>query len=161
MPNRANFWSDVPDHFSRSAKTTTTNHAEEDGGTVTQLTSLVQMHSVFRGVLISNYAIPADFKPHIMQMPPELLKAASPLPDFSKFKLMPPRTDIVYRQNGGYNLTISNLPWGQKAFSVKRYRITKTQNLDFVDERSSDGPSLKLSDALAPNAVELIVLRRR
>ena len=112
-------------------------------------------------VLISNYAIPAGFKPNVMQMPPELLKAASPLPDFSGFKLLPPRTDIVYRDNAGYNLTISNLPWGKRAFSVERYRISKTQNLDLVDERSSEGPSLTLSNTLAPEAIELIVLERR
>ena len=91
----------------------------------------------------------------------ELLKAASPLPDFSGFKLLPPRTDIVYRDNAGYNLTISNLPWGKRAFSVERYRISKTQNLDLVDERSSEGPSFTLSNTLAPEAVELIVLERR
>lgn len=112
-------------------------------------------------VLISNYAIPAGFKPHIMQMPQELLKESSPLPDFSKFKLLPPRTDIVYRDNAGYNLTISNLPWGNRAFIMKRYRISKKQNLDLVEERSSEGASVSLSDALAPDAVELIVLQRR
>lgn len=112
-------------------------------------------------VLISNYAIPAGFKPNVMQMPPDLLKAASPLPDFSGFKLLPPRTDIVYRDNAGYNLTISNLPWGKRAFSVERYRISKSRNLDLVDERSSEGPSLTLSNTLAPEAIELIVLERR
>ena len=112
-------------------------------------------------ILISNYAIPAGFKPRIMQMPPEALKASPPQPDSSKLKLLPPRTDIIYRDNAGYNLTIDNLPWGKAAFSVKRYRISKTQNLDLVEERSSEGPTFSLSEALAPNAVELIVLQRR
>jgi xylan 1,4-beta-xylosidase len=112
-------------------------------------------------ILISNYAIPAGFKPRPMQMPPEALKAAGPLPDFSKFKFLPTRTDIVYRDNAGYNLTINNLPWGKNAFTVKRYRISKTQNLDLVDDRSSEGPTFSVSEALAPNAVELIVLQRR
>jgi xylan 1,4-beta-xylosidase len=112
-------------------------------------------------ILISNYAIPAGFKPHIMQMPPEALKASPPQPDASKLKLLPPRADIVYRDNAGYNLTINNLPWGKGAFSVKRYRISKTQSLALVEERSSEGGSFNLSDALAPNAVELVVLQRR
>jgi hypothetical protein len=65
MPNRAHFWSDIPGIFSRSGKATADNHAEEDGGTVTQLTSLVQMHSVFRTVLHSNYAFDeVDFHTH-------------------------------------------------------------------------------------------------
>ncbi len=112
-------------------------------------------------ILISNYAVPAGFKPHPMQMPPEALKAAGPQPDFSKFQFLPMRTDIVYRDNAGYNLTIDNLPWGKSAFSVKRYRIGKTQNLDLVEDRSSEGPTFSLSEALAANAVEHIVLRRR
>jgi hypothetical protein len=109
-------------------------------------------------ILISNYAIPAGFNPRPMQMPPEALKTAGPQP---KFKLLPTRTDIVYRDNAGYNLTIDNLPWGKSAFSVTRYRISKPQNLDLVEERSSEGLTFSLSEALAPNAVELIVLQRR
>ncbi len=112
-------------------------------------------------IIISNYAIPKGFKPHIMQMPPEVLKSSAPLPDFSKLKFLPPRTDIVYRNNAGYTLTMENLPWGAKAFSVKRYRISKTQNLELVEERSGTGGSFHLSSPLAPDAVELIVLRRR
>jgi hypothetical protein len=111
-------------------------------------------------IVISNYAIPAGFKPNIMEMPPELVKASPPQPDFSKVKMLPPRTDIVYRDNAGYNLTIDNLPWSKKAFSVKRYRISKTQNLDLVEEKSGEG-SFELSSPLAPDAVELIVLQRR
>ena len=111
-------------------------------------------------ILISNYAIPARASLHAMQVPPEVQKALPPT-DFSKFKFLPPRTDIVYRDNAGYNLTMNNLPWGKGAFSVKRYRISKTQNLDLVEERSSQGPTFALSEGLAPNAVELIVLQRR
>jgi hypothetical protein len=78
-------------------------------------------------VFISNYAIPAGYKPHTFAMPSELQKMGRPLPDFSKVKFLPPRTDIVYRNNAGYNLTISNLPWGDDAFTIKRYRISKTR----------------------------------
>jgi hypothetical protein len=112
-------------------------------------------------ILISNYAIPPGFKPHIMQIPPEAQKALPPLPDSSKLKFLPPRTDIVYRDNAGYNLTITNLPWGEKTFSVKRYRISETQNLDLVEEKSGTGRTLNLSSALAPNAVELLVLQQK
>jgi hypothetical protein len=112
-------------------------------------------------ILISNYAIPTGFKAHIMQMPPELLKASPPMPDFSKIKFLPLRTDIVYRDNAGYNLTINNLPWGKTAFGVKRYRISQTQNLELVEEKSGAGATLNLSNPLAPDAVELIVLQRR
>ena len=111
-------------------------------------------------IILSNYAIPAGFKPHIMQMPPDLLRASPPQPDFSKMRLLSPRTDIVYRDNAGYSLTIKNLPWGASAFSIKRYRISKTQNLDLVEEKSGAGGTLSLANPLAPDAVELIVLQR-
>ncbi|HYW37586.1 MAG TPA: hypothetical protein VE957_05695 [Terriglobales bacterium] len=112
-------------------------------------------------ILISNYMIPAGFQPHIMQMPPDVLKTLPPSLDFSKLEFLPRRTDMVYRDNAGYSLTVENLPWGKKAFSVKCYRIGKTQNLDLVEEKSGAGGSLKLSSTLAPDAVEFIVLQRR
>jgi xylan 1,4-beta-xylosidase len=112
-------------------------------------------------IIISNYAIPPNFKANIMQMPPDLLKASPPQPDFSKMKLLSPRTNIVYRDNAGYDLTIKNLPWGAAAFSIRRYLINKTQNLDLVEEKSAAGDSVKLSSPLPPDAVELIVLQRR
>ena len=110
-------------------------------------------------ILISNYAIPSGFEPNGMPMPADVLKSA-PVPDFSKFKFLPRRTDIVYRDNAGYNLTIDNLPWGKKAFHIKRYRISKTQNFELVDEKEGVGNSLSLSSPLAPEAIELVVLQR-
>ncbi len=112
-------------------------------------------------IFVSNYAIPAGYKPHTFGMPPELLKMGPPLPDFSKVKFLPARTDIVYRDNAGYNLTVNNLPWGKKEFSVKRCRISNTQNLDLVEEKSGAGGSLKLSSPLAPDGLELIVLQSK
>ncbi|MGA7375062.1 MAG: hypothetical protein WBW36_01855 [Candidatus Sulfotelmatobacter sp.] len=112
-------------------------------------------------ILISNYAIPANYKPDLMPMPPELQKTSPPMPDMSKVKFLPPRTDIVYRNNSGYNLAINNLPWGAAPFSVKRYRISKTQNLDLVDAVSVKDGVLNLSNSLSSDTVELIVLTRR
>jgi hypothetical protein len=111
-------------------------------------------------VLISNYAIPADFKDDGMKLPDAVAKSA-PLPDFTRFKFLPKRTDIVYRKNAGYNLTIKNLPWGNGAFTIKRYRLSGTQNLELVDKRQSKGDSLDLQSPLAPEAMELIVLERK
>ncbi len=110
-------------------------------------------------ILVSNYAIPAGYKPHTFGMPPEVEKMGPPLPDFSKVKFLPARTDIVYRDNAGYNLTVNNLPWGKKEFTVKRYRISESQNLDLVEEKAAAGGSVKLSSPMASDAVELIVLR--
>jgi xylan 1,4-beta-xylosidase len=110
-------------------------------------------------ILISNYAIPSDFHSIKMELPADVAKWA-PLPDFSKFKFLPRRTDIVYRKNGGYDLTINHLPWGKTSFRVRRYRISQTQNLDLVDDKRSRGDTLKLQSPLAPDALELIVVER-
>lgn len=109
-------------------------------------------------ILISNYMIPKRMHP--MKMPPEVSKTLPPTLDFSKLKSLPRRTDIVYRDNSGYNLTIENLPWENNAFSVKRYRIDETHNLELLEEKSGAGGSLKLSNALPPDSVELIVLQK-
>jgi hypothetical protein len=111
-------------------------------------------------ILISNYAIPANYKPDLMPMPPDLQKTSPPMPDMSKVKFLPARHDIVYRDNAGYNLEIKNLPWGAAPFSVKRYRISKTQNLDLVETGSGKDGVLNLSDSLPTDTVELIVLKR-
>jgi hypothetical protein len=93
-----------------------------------------------------------------MKLPADVAKAV-PMPDFSKFKMLPRRTDIVYRDNAGYDLTINHLPWGNKSYSVKRYRISNTENLQLVEDREDAGESLKISSPLAPDAVEFIELR--
>jgi xylan 1,4-beta-xylosidase len=110
-------------------------------------------------VLISNYEIPPGYKPHEMPPPPTVMAALNV--DFSSFKFLPRRTGIHYENNGGYALTIDHLPWGNAAFSVQRFRITATQNLAMVEEKTGRGGKLELSNPLPPPGVELIVLKRR
>jgi xylan 1,4-beta-xylosidase len=108
-------------------------------------------------ILISNYSIPKDFKPKPMEMPADSQKRVS-LPDMSKFKFLPPRTDIVYHDNRGYDLAVEHLPWGPGQFGFKRYRIGATQNFELVEERSGNGGTFRAFHSLPPDAVELIVL---
>jgi xylan 1,4-beta-xylosidase len=64
-------------------------------------------------ILISNYAKPTNYKPRPMPTAPELVDPVTPsLWDRWHGAPFPNRTDIVYRDNGGYNLSIVNLPWG-------------------------------------------------
>lgn len=112
-------------------------------------------------ILISNYAIPAGYKPETMEMPAELRPPGTPSFDLNKYKLLPNRIDIVYRDNAGYRLTVGNLPWSKEPFTVRRYRISKTQDLALVDEQSGAGGNFQLSSPLAPDAVELLVLQRK
>ena len=95
-----------------------------------------------------------------MPLPADVAKSA-PVPDFSKFKFLPKRTDIVYRDNAGYSLTIEHLPWGKKAYGIKRYRISETHNLDLVEDKTGEGGRFQFSTALAPDALELIVLQAK
>lgn len=117
-------------------------------------------------ILISNYVIPPFDTLHQMSLPPEVMKVLPPGVDFTQFKNIPRRTDIAYHDNAGYNLTIDNLPWAKNAaaqqhFRLKRYRISKTQNLELVEDKPAEGATLKLSNALAPDSVELIVLQKQ
>ena len=117
-------------------------------------------------ILISNYARPAGYKPKPMRTAPELEDPVRPSlwdrwrvapfsPPFNK------RTDIVYRDNAGYSLSIENLPWGKAPFTLKRYRISAKQSFDLVEERSASGASITLSNPLQVDNVELITLQRK
>lgn len=110
-------------------------------------------------IFISNYAIPASWKPETMEMPAELREPDQP--DWNKYKLLPTRKDIVYRNNGGYQLSITHLPWRQKEFTLQRYRLSQTQDLALVDEKSVKSDTLKVSNSLPPDSVELIVLQQK
>jgi xylan 1,4-beta-xylosidase len=113
-------------------------------------------------VLISNYQIPANYQPPPMVPPEGSAPKNMPMPDFSKIKSLAPREDIVYRENQGYTLTISNLPWGKDAgFTLKRYRLAEDHNLDVVEEKQETGDSIHISNPLPPPGLELIELRRR
>jgi hypothetical protein len=122
-------------------------------------------------LILSNYEIPAGYKPRQMTLSPELEerekraqaaeaakpKSAQPAPASE----LPQRAGMIYRDNAGYNLTLANLPWGSASCAMKRYRIGKTQSLDLVEEKALRGDTLRLSNALPPDTVELIVLERQ
>jgi len=110
-------------------------------------------------VIISNYEIPHDFKPHEMPMPPAVETLLHT--DFSQIKVLPRRTNLHYQNNSGYALTIHHLPWGEAPFTIKRYRISKTQDFALVEEKRSKGRTFELSSPLPPPGVELVVLQRQ
>jgi xylan 1,4-beta-xylosidase len=110
-------------------------------------------------VLVSNYQIPPGFQPHIMVPPPDVQEMIKI--DFSKLKVLPQRTDIPGVKDVGYDLTIDHLPWGNAAFTIKRYRITSTDDLKLAGESSGKDGKTELSNPLPAPGVELIVLQRR
>lgn len=61
--------------------------------------------------------------------------------------------------HAGYDLLVDNLPWGKNAFTAERYRIDDAKNLELVGKQSGHGSSLRFSNSLPPNSVELIVVQ--
>jgi len=114
-------------------------------------------------ILISNYAIPADYKPRTMSIPEEFRDPIyPPLWERQPHTQLPGRTDIEYRNNnGGYSLSLVNFPRGSAGFTLRRYRINSNQSLELVEDRLESGTSLMLSRAMPVDTVELIVLARK
>jgi hypothetical protein len=69
---------------------------------------------------------------------------------------LPARRTLEYRDNGGYDATIT-LPT-PKRYRVKRYRIDESANFTLVDQAVVMGPIIHLQAALPPPGVELIVI---
>jgi hypothetical protein len=100
-------------------------------------------------VLISNYEIPdLGGGPPVALRPPNV-------------PVLETRLGIHYGNNRGYSLQLRNLPWGDREFSVRRYRITEKENFDPAGETSGKGETFVLSDPLPPPGVELIVLEQK
>ncbi len=95
-------------------------------------------------VLISNYEIPAQDRQ----------------PRMGRLRL-PRQNGISYSNNRGYALQIANLPWGDAAYSVKRYRLSETDNLSVRNLPAGRGSRFELNSELAPPGFELIVLDRQ
>ena len=78
-------------------------------------------------------------------------------PGFPQGVYLPPQ-NLNYVNNQGYNITINNLPWGDGAFSVLRFRLTQNIPLQLTDWSVASGGTATLSAALPPPAIELIIL---
>jgi len=109
-------------------------------------------------ILISNYEIPANHHPRDMQPPEGALPKH--MPEFPQMKSLPARTNIHYKDNSGFHLTINALPWGKRPFTVQRYRLTDREPFVMVQESTGNGGKFDVSDALLPPAIELIILKQ-
>jgi hypothetical protein len=57
----------------------------------------------------------------------------------------------------GYALTVVNLPWGKRPFTVKRCPIDEPQDFALVEPRQAEGGKLELRQAHPPPGIELSV----
>lgn len=96
-------------------------------------------------ILISNYEIPIKFRNVKNRQDPGSYN----------------RKNISYSNNLGYNLTVKNLPWGKAEFSVKRYRVSDTNDFKLIKESTQRGGTFKIEKPLPPPALELIILEVR
>jgi len=112
-------------------------------------------------VLISNYRIPEGYTPHNGEPPKDLFPDGFQVADVYLKGGLQRRQGIVYSKNRGYDLTITNLPWKDAAFSVKRYRLTRSEDFGLVEDEVRSGGKLQLSNPLPPPGLELIVLQAR
>ncbi len=97
-------------------------------------------------VLISNYQI---------QQPEGPPRQSAP-PGSHGLERRQVRTEAI----PAYALDITHLPWGNKAFTVRRYRTDEKCDYALVEELEIQGETLELSRPLPPPALELIVLTR-
>jgi xylan 1,4-beta-xylosidase len=102
-------------------------------------------------VLISNYEIPAQ-----QRMPREGANLFK-VPGLFEMSL-PPRRSVKYDHNRGYDLSIRGLSSG--SYIVEHYRISDAEDLALRERVRSAGPVLHINAALAPPAVELLVIHR-
>jgi xylan 1,4-beta-xylosidase len=97
-------------------------------------------------VIISNHEIPPDRRGKNLHPNPSQL---------------PRQKNILYRNNSGYSLTVTGLPWGESEFEVKRFRLSYTEDFAMVEEASGRGGTFTLAHSLPPPGLELIVLRQK
>lgn len=114
-------------------------------------------------ILIDNYQVPTNPAPPVFRMMQKMKEQGIMMEmpttfDLSKLKSLPKRTDIQYHDNQGYNLTVTNLPWRNKPFTVERFRLTQTDDFTLVEQKRSEGASISFSNPLPPPGLELIVL---
>lgn len=60
-----------------------------------------------------------------------------------------------------YVLSLDHLPWNDGQFSVKRYRISESEDLALISDQPAAGSRLELTGRLPAPGVELIVVERQ
>jgi hypothetical protein len=94
-------------------------------------------------ILIANYEVPLEYR--------------TPRPGGVR---LPRQAGIAYGNNRGYALKVANLPWGNAAFSVKRYRLSDS-GFNLQSLPAGRGTSYELQQEMSPTGVELVVLERQ
>jgi xylan 1,4-beta-xylosidase len=112
-------------------------------------------------VLITNYAIPAsNLAPQLKDtIDFNLPVAGRPVP--VSWKQLPRRVEAAQKNNAGYDLSVSGLPWGNADYEVDRYRLDADHDLTPIGTIRGHGRSVHVSATLPEPGVELLVIRQR
>jgi len=98
-------------------------------------------------VLISNYEIQADA---IRRRGPD-----------GMFRGLEPRAGHSYADNDGYELVVTNLPWGDAPYVVKRHRLTESMDFALIEDRTGAGDRVAIARDLPAPGLELLVIESR
>ena len=97
--------------------------------------------------------------------PPFLVDDLNPPLNAPEAAVIPPPSVALqsfnYSDNQGYDVTVKNLPWGNKEFVISRFRIDANHNLSLIDETTGANGEVHLTATLPPPSVELLTLRER
>lgn len=111
-------------------------------------------------VLVVNYAIPAPFLAPTDKVRHEFILPLGPERAKISFQLLKRRgAEAAATDDGGYDLTVRNLPWGAKPFTVTRYRVDAVSTGVLFGRTRESGGQVRLKAAMAVPSVELIELR--
>lgn len=110
-------------------------------------------------ILLSRYAIPPQYLEPTTR---EIFEFTVPIGEVRvpvSFRLLPRRgAEASDQGETGYALRVDNLPWGRRAFTIRRYRVDASHAGTMVSEERGKGGSARISAELSPPAVELIEL---
>jgi hypothetical protein len=110
-------------------------------------------------ILVSRYAIPPQY---LEPMTRETFEFTVPIGQVRvpvSFRLLPRRgAGAADQDEPGYALKVSSLPWGQRAFTIRRYRVDAGHAGTMLAEERGEGGTARIAADLAPPAVELIEL---
>jgi xylan 1,4-beta-xylosidase len=102
-------------------------------------------------ILLSNYQIPSQF------LGPRPADDVLHVPPVFDVRLLA-RRSISYRNNRGYDVTVNNLPPGQR-YSVERCSISAARDFTRLDKTVHTETPLHLQEELPPPGIELMTIR--
>ncbi|WP_299310109.1 hypothetical protein [uncultured Croceicoccus sp.] len=107
-------------------------------------------------ILISNYAIPEEY---LKARDRDVFKFQVPIGTHKEdmsLNVPPRRVDAKSAAYSGYELEVSDLPWGDGPYQVARYRADRNHHGELLGSEQGEGASVTIQGELPGSAVELV-----